>query len=364
MRHLNLFQATPRITSQQELITILTLFPFLTFLAINPALDQPTTILSQTYQHCPFLEHLIYWDDYHLYRDCATTTATAACSSSNRLCVGNHRSVLTMENIALCMIQRAASLDAFEYQGLFNPDDHLALTMLPEFGSFPKLRAIDFSNINGPCTLFLIWVIQHAPHLHSITLHHPAMDSFLIDAMIQLEHVHTLNIKTHNAGSLLPFMKHHVRLGYRSTLRHIQVSTTNTMCNALWFREIANLQNLESFELCIPKRILETFAPFFQQMAQGCKKLKSLKLVADESYAGSSMPTIETSVIEALTSFHHLSRLTLHASIISDVSFGFLAKMDHLRHLELCINRFIDPITMHRLKSAIPNVVIKSRRLQ
>lgn len=359
MRHLSLFQATPRITSQQELITMLALFPLLTFLAINPALDQPTTILSQIYQHCPLLEHLIYWDNYHLYRDCATTAA----SSSKRLCVGNFRSALTMKNIALCMIQRAASLDAFEYQGTFNPDDRFALTMLPEFSSFPKLRSIDFSNLNAPCTSFLVWVIQHAPHLHSLTLHHPAMDSFLIDAMIQLEHVHTLNLKTHDAGSLLPFMKHHVRLGNRSALRHLQVSTTNTMCNALWFREIANLQNLESFELCIPKRILDTFAPFFQQMAQGCKKLKSLKLVADECYVGSSMPTIETSVIEALTSFHNLSRLTLHASIISDVSLGLLTKMNRLRRLELSINRFIDPITMHRLKSAFPNVVIGSRRL-
>ncbi|CDH57691.1 predicted protein [Lichtheimia corymbifera JMRC:FSU:9682] len=98
-------------------------------------------------------------------------------------------------------------------------------------------------------------------------------------------------------------------------------------------------------------------------MAQGCKKLKSLKLVADEFHVGSSMPTIETSVIEALTSFHNLSRLTLHASIISDVSLGLLTKMNRLRRLELSINRFIDPITMHRLKSAFPNVVIESRRL-
>lgn len=364
MRHLRIIQEPPRITSQNGLITMLTMFPFLTFLAINPSLEP--SILAQIYYHCPLLEQLVYWDSDRPCRDTPTaTTTTTSNNISRRICVANHQLNLTMESIALCMIQYADSLGSFEYQGMFsdNRDDRLALTMLA-FGSFTTLRVISFNDVDASCVPFLLWVIQHAPHIQSITLHDPAMDALVIDAIIHLEHVHTLNLKTHDPRTLLPFMKHHVRLGNRSTLRHIQVSTTNTMCNALWFREMANLQNLESFELCIPKRILDTFAPFFEQMARGCENLKSLKLVADETADGSSMPTIETCVIEALMSFHNLNRLTLHASIISDSSLVFLAKMNNLRHLELRINRFIDPITMRRLRSAIHTVVIEPWRPQ
>ncbi|CDH57694.1 predicted protein [Lichtheimia corymbifera JMRC:FSU:9682] len=97
-----------------------------------------------------------------------------------------------MESIGLCMIQQAASLNTFEYQGKFNSDDRLALTMLPAFGSFPKLNAVSFRHVNASCIPFLLWVIQHAPHLHFIKLHHPAMDSSVIDAIMRLQHVDTV----------------------------------------------------------------------------------------------------------------------------------------------------------------------------
>lgn len=354
MRHLTILQASPRLSSQTELTTMLMAFPFLTRLAINPSVA--STILAKIYHYCPLLEQLVYWDSDQSHDGTTTTTFRG-----NSICVANQQMNLTMESIALCLMQQAASLDIFEYQGMFNSNDRLALTMLPDLGSFPKLRAISFRHVNASCIPFLLWVIQRAPHLRFIKLHHPVMDSLVIDAIMRLQHVHTLNITTQDGTTLLPLTKHHVRIGSRSTLRHIQVSTTGTMCTALWFQRIANLPNLASFELYVPKGILSTFAPFFQEMARVCEKLKWLKLVVDKAQGrvAAPMPSVASPVIGALTLFHNLSDLTLYACMISDTSLMLLSKMRNLRRLKLCTSFPIDPLTIGHLRSAVHEVVIE-----
>ncbi|KAI7874033.1 hypothetical protein K492DRAFT_211813 [Lichtheimia hyalospora FSU 10163] len=347
LRHFKFFQGTSFPTKEQ-VIDMLSLFPSLTSLALNLSLG-PTT-LAEIHKCCPLLEQLTYWDSHLPY----TNMIHSKCNS---ICVANERTILNMESVASYMVQRAASLEAFEFQGEFRSDQDTFPILASTF--FPKLRNISFTHVGYSCIPFILWVIQHANAIQSITLDNIVDYPSVVDAILQLNNVHTLNLTTYDAGSLLPLIKHHVHLGIQSTLRKVHISTTNTMCNALWFRAIARLQNLEYFELCIPKRILNTFASFFEAMAEGCHSLKWLKLVANEAPDGSSMPTIETDVLEALGSFRNLDRLTLHASTIYDDSLLVLRKISNLRCLNLRLNRSLQLITKRRLQSAIPNVIIE-----
>ncbi|CDH57693.1 predicted protein [Lichtheimia corymbifera JMRC:FSU:9682] len=131
-----------------------------------------------------------------------------------------------------------------------------------------------------------------------------------------------------------------------------------------WFQGIANLTNLASFELYVPKGIPSTFASFLQEMARLCEKLKRLKLVVDKPPGRGScpMPSFATPVIEALTLFHNLSYLTLYASSISDTSLMLLLKMRNLRRLKLRTNFPIDLLTIAYLRNAIHEVVIEKYR--
>ncbi|KAI7873660.1 hypothetical protein K492DRAFT_211998 [Lichtheimia hyalospora FSU 10163] len=351
MRHFKYFQPKLHTTRRKEYITMLALFPSLVSLALNPSSGEE--ILSEIHQYCPLLEQLIYWDRDH---ECHATTH----NKCNLICIGSQRSNLTMEKIAMYMIQRAACVETFDFQGTFwNERNDLEALRTLSPSPFSKLRSISFTNVNQHSTLFVQWVIRHASHIQSITLSDGALCDSVVDAMMQLNNIHTLDIRTDDDKNLSPFIKHHINMGTQSTLRNIQLSSEYDIPRPSWLQDIAKLRNLECFELRIPSCFPAAFASFLEAMAKGCPNLKQLKLVAQHPYDASMLAYIKTGVIEVLVSFNSLHQLTLHASAIHENRLLLLTKIPNLRCLNLRLNRSPRPTIMDRLRADIPHVVIE-----
>lgn len=295
MKHLVLYQRLKRPLKHETVISIISRFPSLRVVEIKPMAE--SSVLPLLHKYCPHLL-AVYFGNPTYHFGCIADVVYPNRKGIESVYLKGPNSYKQHDLIQFLHSERD-TLTLLQFNGDIEINDNAPWSLLnghvlppsdqpPDYNSpsFPRLIDFHFTNLNPSTTSvpMVQWILSNAHNLSAIHIHDIYFRPEIAKAMIKLKHlrkVHIDVVSNEDDDGVHQFLKHHIALGDRSTLKYVMVETSHIDISAKpWIPLLSRLPRLKNLEL-LAQAISENCIPFMAEIGQGCPVLENLTLGVD-----------------------------------------------------------------------------------
>lgn len=319
-------------------------FPRLRLLKIAPGLSE-SFFLPIIDQHCPLLEELILWGrSPHSFGnfDAPERKGLRALIVPTT----QHGDNFKEDDIVQYLMKHSETLETFGVvatRGFGKPKSLLQHASSQKV-TFKRLRQIHYPpDVDESLVSFLLWVIQHAPHLEFVDTVAGHQQTRIMQELIRPEHAHIkrlgMEVRPSRFHKEEEFIQHHMRLGQQSNLTEMKIYLPPQYLHDSWLRLIPRLTQLVTLEFCaiLNHLAFKSLSPLMEKLADGCPALEQLTMT-------SNLHVIRLSDLYPMDRHRNLKGIVINCQEMLGDTSTFRQRFTNIEslHLTLCRYRLED----------------------
>ncbi|KAJ8652795.1 hypothetical protein O0I10_011534 [Lichtheimia ornata] len=315
-------------------------FPQLRVLKLLPV--SGSEIFSAIDQHCPLLQHLILSSGPVEFPDILHTperTGLRALSVPTSDYLGRFKE----DDMVQYLVKHSETIEAFdvgEIFGFYTPNDLLHQAASQQV-TFKQLRRISYpGGAEEGLVSFILWIIQHAPHLESIDTVAGPHQTRIMQELCKPTYSHLKRLGMRGCYAMLEeeerLIQHHLELREQSSLKEMKIDIfEDTLDDIPLLSVIPGLKQLTTLELYTEHpHYCRSWELIMSQLAEGCPALEQLTVSTN-----TSRPLFFND-INHMSSHRNLKRIVINAFEMCGDVLQFRERFKDLESFHLNIYKY------------------------
>lgn len=277
------------VANKDNISTLLRPFPQLRLLRMCPI--PRSDFLPMIDQHCPLLQQLILTFQSPPFFDILDTEERTGLRGLSVPTIYYGES-FTEDDTVRYVMKHSETLEAFGVMGRygFRSPNNLLEDVDCQQVTFKQLRQIHFlKDADESLTPFVLWMIQHAPHLESVETVFGPQQASIMQELTRPQHANLKRLRMQ--ANYYPsgyegeerLIKHHLELGQQSNLTELKIHISHRVLKETWLILIPRLTQLTTLEFStlLDHHTLESLQQsLMKDLADGCPSLEQLTMIS------------------------------------------------------------------------------------